>query len=101
MKIHSFCIFIHFSAARPRLRAPEFWPEHTTMKKFFAFFENLCLTNDPECGIIQSERTKEVHKMYWVLIKATERTVAMTAYKEDAFWIAANYPQECIVRYTD
>lgn len=39
--------------------------------------------------------------MYWVLIKATERTVAMTYYKEDAFWIAANYPQECIVRYTD
>ena len=39
--------------------------------------------------------------MYWVLIKTTERTVAMTYSKEDAFWIAANYPQECIVRYAD
>ena len=38
---------------------------------------------------------------YWVLIKATQETVAITHNKDHAFWIAANFPQVCIVRVTE
>ncbi len=38
--------------------------------------------------------------MYFVLDEKTERTVAMTAYKDAAEIIAASFPTGCIIRYT-
>ena len=37
-------------------------------------------------------------KVYWVMIKETEETVAITENKEYAEWIAQNFPKECIIR---
>lgn len=36
---------------------------------------------------------------YYVLLKATEATIAICSNEEAAKWIVANYPQECILRF--
>jgi len=38
--------------------------------------------------------------VYWVLIKETEETVAITRNLEYAQWIRENFPVECVVRYS-
>ena len=42
--------------------------------------------------------TKKVREMFYVLVKGTERTVALCDNKKDAVWIASNYHEACIIR---
>jgi len=37
--------------------------------------------------------------MYFILDKKTEKTVAMTVFKDAAEIIATSFPTECIIRY--
>ena len=37
--------------------------------------------------------------MWFVLEEGTEKTVAMTAYKDAAELIAANFPARCLIRF--
>lgn len=37
--------------------------------------------------------------MWFILDKETQKTVAMTVYRDAAEIIAANFPTECIIRY--
>ncbi len=39
-------------------------------------------------------------KLYWVMVKETEETVAMTFNEEYANWIAENFPKECVIRFS-
>jgi hypothetical protein len=47
----------------------------------------------------RKRKEKEIMKMWFVLENKTEKTVAMTAFKDAAEIIAASFPAECIVRY--
>lgn len=38
--------------------------------------------------------------MWFVLENGTEKTIAMTEFKDVAFIIAESFPAQCIVRYT-
>ena len=38
--------------------------------------------------------------MYFVLEEGTEKTIAMTAYKDAAEIIANSFPARCMIRYT-
>jgi hypothetical protein len=58
------------------------------------------LTNNQKYAIIIPEREiKEDKKMYFVLDIISNKTVAMTAFKDAAEIIAANFPAKCVVRY--
>lgn len=39
--------------------------------------------------------------MWFVLERQTEKTVAMTSYKDAAEIIAASFPAECVIRWAD
>jgi hypothetical protein len=44
-------------------------------------------------------RKKGESLMWFILEKKTEKTIAMTAFKDIAEDIAASFPTECVIRY--